>query len=193
MRGEKLPGGTLGIADGDPGLADEIDVAREPLDFTGLEVEGIRRDEDHGVGAAEDLDGAADVAEGAEAGGDVVTGFVGFEVLVFVVELDMAAGEGVAGAVVVLHMVGAEAKFLVLEVHVAIGDEEVALALLRTAGGKRGVAAFAGGEMDLLGRRGGNSLGRCCDSQKREERRKEEKRAAQGGVHSKHPVQKTVG
>ena len=96
-----------------------------------LEVQRIVGDQDGGIGAPLDFDGAAHVGEGAAAGADVVVRFVGFQVLIFVVEDDVAAGDGFVGLVVVFDVVGLQALVAVVNVHGAVGDGEVALALLR--------------------------------------------------------------
>jgi len=57
------------------------------------------------------------------------------DVLIFVVENDVASCGGFVGAVVVFDVVGAERDFTVLNEDVLIGDKEVALLFLRTVGG----------------------------------------------------------
>jgi len=157
MRGKKLPAGTRGIADGDPGFADDVDIFAKALGFFGLEKKGIFGDEDGGAGLTDDFYGAADAMEEAVAGVDVVVGVVGFEMLIFEIVTDMAGGGDVGGGVVVFDMVGGEFGAGIADDHVAIGNVEVALAALRTAGGEFGEFAFSAGKMDLLrmsGRRG---------------------------------------
>src|SRR5882672_4430611 len=55
FRGVKLPGGLLGIADGDPGMFDDVDLFGEAIDLLGFEVKRIAGDEEAGIGAALDL------------------------------------------------------------------------------------------------------------------------------------------
>src|SRR5579863_1497334 len=84
--GVELPLGAIGIADGDPGVADKVKVIREALDFPGFEVKGILGDEKSGIRGALEFYGAADIAKGSVAGADVVVGLVAFDVLVSVIE-----------------------------------------------------------------------------------------------------------
>jgi hypothetical protein len=51
-RGIKLPGGLLRIADGDPGMLDDVDLLGEAIDFLGFEVKRVAGDEEAGIGAA---------------------------------------------------------------------------------------------------------------------------------------------
>jgi hypothetical protein len=78
-------------------------------------------------------------------------GFIGFEMLVFEIVLDVAAGKSFGGLVVVFDMIGAETLAGVMNVDVIVGDEEIALPALRAFGGKLGDTAFGRGRMDLLG------------------------------------------
>ncbi len=129
---EKLPARMFRIADGDPGRGQDVEVGVVLLDVFRFEIERIVGDEDGGIRFPLDADESAYVGEGAAAGADVVMGFVGFDVLIFVVVDDVAAREGFVGLVVVLHVVGAEALISVMNVDGAIGGGDVALAGLRT-------------------------------------------------------------
>jgi hypothetical protein len=82
---------------------------------------------------------------------DVVVSFVGFEVFVVVIEADVAAREGFGGFFVVLDVIGLEALVAVVNVDVVVGDEEVALFLLRAARPDFDFAGFGGVEVGLLG------------------------------------------
>src|SRR5882762_4178882 len=78
-------------------------------------------------------------------------GFIGFEMLIFEVVLDVAAGESFRGLVVVFDVIGTQALASVMDINVIVSDEEIALAALRAFGGKLGDAAFGCGWTDLLG------------------------------------------
>ena len=108
--------------------------------------------QDRGIRFALDAYETAHVGEGAAAGADVVVGFVGFDVLIFIVEDDVAARDGFVGLVVVFDVVGAEALIAVVNVDGAFGGGDVALAGLRADRGEVGDAAF-GGLTDFLGAR----------------------------------------
>ena len=152
MSGEELPAGMFRLADGDPGFADDVDVFAEAFDFFGLKKERIVRDQERGVGFADDFYGAVGVVEKAVAGVDVVVGVIGVEVLIFEVVVNVAGSDDVGGGVVVLDVVGGEAGLAVDDDDVAIGDVEVALAALRTAGGDfRELPLGAGKMRGLLG------------------------------------------
>lgn len=84
------------------------------------------------------------------AGADVVMSFIGFEVLVVVVEADVAAGKGFGGFFVVLDVIGLEALVAVVNVDVIVREEEVAAFLLRAARPDFDVAGFVGVEGRLL-------------------------------------------
>ena len=66
----------------------------------------------------------------AVAGADVVMGFIGFEVLVAVIELHVAGSGGFVSLPVVFDVVGAKTGFRVLNVHVAVSGGDVAFAAL---------------------------------------------------------------
>src|SRR5262249_25164286 len=134
----------------DPRGRENVEVVVVLLDVFGFEVERIFRDEDGGIGFALDFDEAADVDEGAAAGADVVVGFGGFEVLIFVVENNVATRVGFVGLIVVLDVIGAEALVAVVNVYGVVGGGHVALVGLLTKGGEFGDAAF-GRLTDLLG------------------------------------------
>ena len=81
---------------------------------------------------------------------DVVLGFVRFDVLVLVIELDVAACHGVVSLIVVLDVVRAQPHIFVTNVHVAVGNIQISLAALRTARGKFGDAPFPRRKVGLL-------------------------------------------
>src|SRR5258705_11946575 len=78
-------------------------------------------------------------------------GFIGFEMLIFEVVLDVAAGESFRGLVVVFDVIGTQALAGVMDINVIVGDEQIALPALRALGGKLGDTAFGGGGTDLFG------------------------------------------
>jgi len=78
-------------------------------------------------------------------------GFIGFEVLIFEVVLDVAAREGFRGLVVVFDVIGAQALAGVMDINVIVGDEQIALPALRALGGKLSDTALGRGGTDLLG------------------------------------------
>jgi len=151
VRGIELPGGMQWIANGNPAAADEVDVTRKPLDFLRLKIEGVLRNQNQGIGAALDFDGAANIDEDAMAGTYVVAGFLGFEVFHVVIETDMAPSEGFRSFLVVFDVVGLEALVAIMNVYIAVGDEQVAALLLGAARPYFDVAAFTGVKTDLLG------------------------------------------
>jgi len=161
FRRVKLPGGFLGIADGDPGMLDDVDLFGEAIDFLGFEIERIFGDKKARIGAALQLQEPADFFKSATASGNVVVGFVGFEMLRFKIEDDVAAGEDLGSGVIVLDVIGAEAHATVGDVHVVVGDVQTADSALRTARGDFGDAA--GGRLD------GNLLRKNGEGQEREE------------------------
>ena len=67
----------------------------------------------------------------AVAGADVVMGFIGFEVLVAVIELNVAGSGAFVGLPVVFDVVGAKTGVRVVNVHVAVSGRDVAFAALR--------------------------------------------------------------
>jgi hypothetical protein len=186
----------LRVADGDPAATNEVNVTGEAFDLRSLKVERILGNQDEGIGAAFDFDSAANVGEGAVAGADVVAGFFGFEVFVVVVELDVAASKRFRGLFVVLDMVGLEALVAKVDVHVVIGDKEVAAFLLGAAGPDFHVAGFAGMQADLLGTGGGKRRAK----EKKKKNREREKEAERGqspgmrvNVHAEHLCDENSG
>ncbi len=177
MRSVELPGGMARIADGDPSMTDEIDVVGEAFDFGGLEIERVLRNQDQGVGATLHFDGAMDVRKNAVAGADVVVGFIGFKMLVVVIEADVAASDGFGGLLVVFDMVGLEALVAVMNVDVIVGNKEVAALLLGATGPDFDIAGFGGVQGGLL--RKGNMKRRAAERIKK--RCEEEKEAERGG------------
>ena len=67
----------------------------------------------------------------AVAGADVVMGFIGFEVLVALIELNVPGSGGFVGLPVVFDVVGAKTGVRVVNVHVAVSGRDVAFAALR--------------------------------------------------------------
>ena len=67
----KLPGRFVRIADGEPGVVDDVVGGREALDFLGFEIKRVLGDEDRWIGPAFQFDGAMNVLEGAMAGADI--------------------------------------------------------------------------------------------------------------------------
>ena len=138
--------------------------------FLRLEIERIFGDQDGGIGLALDSDEAADVGEGAAAGADVVMGFIGFEMLIFVIEDDVAARHRFVGLIVVFDVIGAEALIAVMDVDGVFGGGDVALVCLWAGGGDLGDAAF-GRLTVLLGTRQRRAEdGRDCERGERCER-----------------------
>ena len=104
-------------------------------------------------------------------------GFIGFEMLIFEVVLDVAAGESFRGLVVVFDVIGTQALASVMDINVIVSDEEIALAALRALGGKLGDTALGRGWTDLLGVCGSSvgeeeSKKEQVDGKKKLERRK---------------------
>lgn len=76
--------------------------------------------------------------------------FVAFQVLVFIVENDVATSDGFTGVVVVLDVVGFEMQAAIVDFHVAIREVLATLAALGTVGGDGGNFSGARRQMDLL-------------------------------------------
>jgi len=93
--------------------------------------------------------------------------------LIIEIVLDVAAGEGFGGLVVVFDVIGAQALVGVMDIDIVVGDEEIALAALGTFGGKFGDAAFGLGRAALLGHGTGGA---------RENHGKREQRQGQEGL-----------
>ena len=131
VRRVELPLGVLGVADGDPGAVDEIDLSREAFYLSCFEVKRIIGNQDCRIGPPLDLDAAANVVKQTVSGADVVVSFIGFEVLVAVIEPNVAGSGGFVGLAVVFDVIGAKTGVRVLNVHVAFSSGEVAFAALR--------------------------------------------------------------
>src|SRR5712664_2664820 len=86
----ELPLGALGVADGDPAAVDEVYLSREAFDVPCFEVKRIVGNQNRWIGPPLDLDVAANVVKQAVSGADVVMSLLGVEVLVAVIELDVA-------------------------------------------------------------------------------------------------------
>jgi hypothetical protein len=89
--------------------------------------------------------------KGAVSRGDIENGIVALEMLIFKVEENVPVDSRLRGGIVVLGVVGSQAHAGIDDVHIAIGDKEVALPLLRAAGGNFRDAAGRSGETYLLG------------------------------------------
>src|SRR5712664_3483057 len=172
----ELPIGVLGIAYGDPAAVDKVDVSREALHVPCFEVKRILRNQNCQIGAPLDLDIAANVVKEAVAGADVVMSFIGFEVLVAVVQLDVAGRGGFVRLAVVFDVVGAKSGVPEVNVHLAFSRGDVAFAALRFRF-QICDSAFGGGSGSLLG--GGAAWRQNC---KREEQPSREKKRAERGI-----------
>src|SRR6266403_791701 len=147
--GVELPLGVGRIANGNPGAVDEVNVSGEAFNVASFEVEGIIGKKESGIGAALNLDGAANIVKEAMAGADVVVRFLGFEVLGTVIEKNVAAGGGFIGFDVVFDVIGAKTAIAVMNIHVAVGGGQIAFAALRL-GFQICDPAFGGRETGLL-------------------------------------------
>ena len=145
----KLPLRPLRIADGHPGASNDVKALVHALDFFRFEVERIVRDEQAAVGTPLDLHRAANLLENAMARAHVVGRLVTIEMLIRVVELDVAARNRFFRLFIEFHVVGAQPRALISDVHIAVGDKQIAAPALRHC---REIydAAFAGGKTGLL-------------------------------------------
>src|SRR5580704_1005302 len=116
--------------------------------------------------------------------------FVGLEMLVFVIEQDMAGSDGFVGSIVVFDVVGAEPRVSIVNVHGAAGAGDFALACLRFCF-EVGDAAFAGRRPSLLS--GSEMRGKAGKHQ--ETRCQTQNKAKRGGnprprmtIHAEHAV-----
>jgi len=142
---KELPAGAFWIADGYPSFANDIVICAEAFGFFGLKIEGIVGDKDGGIRPANNSYCAADVVEDAVAGADVVVRFAGFEVLIFVVEYDMATGDGFIGFLVVLDVVGLQP-----ELEPAYSVLRGRLARARLVLSRQLVSSYEGDKPDLV-------------------------------------------
>jgi len=115
--------------------------------------------------------------------------FVGLEVFVFVVELHVTLRQGVMRGVVVLQVVGAQAHRRVLQIHIFIGDEDVAFASLRPVGRKFRVLAFSGGQPHLLGVAGHRRQKQNCRAQREQIAAPGYRHALQSRMSARHAVE----
>src|SRR6267143_2987189 len=127
----ELPRGMLGVADGDPRPVDEVNLSWKAFDVTRLEVQRIFGNQECRIGPPLDFEVAANVVEEAMTGADVVVCFIGIEVLVAVIELNVAGGGGFVGLAVVFDVVGAKTGLRVVNINVAVSRDDVAFAALR--------------------------------------------------------------
>src|SRR6266513_2788784 len=119
------------IADGDPGAVDDVDLSREAFDVPRFKVERVFGNQNCRIGPPLDLDVAANGVKQTVSGADVVVSFIGFQVLVSVIELNVAGSGGCVGLAVVFDVVGAKTGVRVLNVHVAFSSGDIAFAALR--------------------------------------------------------------
>src|SRR5208283_2270661 len=82
FRSIKLPGGMRGIADGEPGVANDVVVGGNALHFASLEVERVFSDQECGIGAAFQLYRAVSVVENAVSRSDIQDAVVALEMLI---------------------------------------------------------------------------------------------------------------
>jgi hypothetical protein len=146
---KELPGRVLLIANGDPGVVDEINVAGESVNHTRFEIKRILRNEEGRAGAALDAHSAAHVYEVPLAGAYVVTRFVGFEMFLLEIIDHVAARDGFRGLLVVFDVVGTKSRVAVQNFYVAVRDIQVTLMALRTGRGKLGKGSFARSKTNL--------------------------------------------
>src|SRR5580704_13196076 len=123
------------------------------------------------------------------AGAHVVASLLGFKMFIVVVEADMAAGEGFGIFFVVFDVICLEAFVAVVNVHVVVSNEKVAVLLLWAARPDLDVAGFAGVQADLL--RPGIWQGACDErKKKRYEKYKGPERGRNPGmratIHAEH-------
>ena len=109
---------------------DEVHVAGEALDVSRFEIQRIVRNQDSGIRPPLDLDAPANIVENAVAGADVVVRFISFEVLVVVVELDVAGGDSFERLAVVFDVVGTKTCVSIADVDIAVGGGDIAAAAL---------------------------------------------------------------
>src|SRR5437667_133768 len=126
----ELPLGMLGVADSDPRTMNKVDISRKALDVPCLEVQRIIGNQEHRIGPPLDLYGSPNVVKEAVTRADVVVSFVGFEMLVAVVKLNVPGRRGFVGFSVVFDVVSAKAGVPVMDVHVAVGSCDIAFAAL---------------------------------------------------------------
>ena len=89
MGSVELPYRMFGLADGNPGMANEVHVARKAFHLLRFEIERVLRDQDERIRPALDFHRSMNIAEPALTGADVIVRFVSFEMLVVVVELNV--------------------------------------------------------------------------------------------------------
>ncbi len=186
----ELPFGVLGVADGDPRAVDEVDLSREAFDVPCFEVKRIVGNQNRWIGPPLDLDVAANVVKQAVSGADVVMSLLGVEVLVAVIELDVAGSGGFVGLAVVFDVVGAKTGVRVVNVHVTFSRGDVAFAALRfrfkicySALGGRKASFLCGGD---AWRQHREREDRCGQEKKRAERGEDP--CTGMAVHSEHAV-----
>ncbi len=183
-----MPFRVLGVANGDP-----CNVTGKFVDIAGFKVERIVRHEDKRIRPTRDFDVAANLVEFAGRSAQVVLSLRCFNVLIVVVERDMAGGGGSVGAVVVFDVVSAERDFAILDQDVLVGDKEVALLFLWTVCGDFHDFALAGGQPDKLAV---CRSGRCEAAEEakcKQKSRRDAVPATECGDYTKHSVDGVVG
>ena len=120
-----------GIANGNPGLLHEIQVAGKTFHRTRLKIQRVVRDQHLIIRLAHNLERAMDILKDPVPRADVVMRFRGFQMFAAVVQLHVPGGGGLVGFVVVLHVVRAEPRVGVANVHISFRRGHVALARLR--------------------------------------------------------------
>ena len=123
----KLPSRMLRIANCEPGVADDIEIRGHALDFLGFKINGIFGDQQRGVGVAFQFHIAVDIVERAMAGLNVELCIIGFQVLVFKIKLHVPARQRFEGCAVVLDVIRLQTHFAVMNVHIVVRYENVAL------------------------------------------------------------------
>src|SRR6267143_6959432 len=128
---------------------DEIHIAGKALDVACFEIKRIVGNQDGGIGPALDLDTAPNIVEKAMAGADIVMRFVSLQVLVVIVEQNVAGGDGFEGLAVIFDVIGAKARVSIADVDITIGGGDVAPAALRSCF-QLGDAGLRRRQMNLL-------------------------------------------
>ena len=125
-RGRRIefPNRVTGFADRQPRFVDAIGIFVEPIRFFRFEIERIGADKERRRGAPLHGERPADMMKGAAAGAQFVARVVGFHVLRRVIELHVALRDDDLGFAVIFDVVGAKPRVLVAHVHMAIGVED---------------------------------------------------------------------
>ena len=129
----------------------KVYISRKALDVSCREVQRVIRNQEYGIGPPLNPDVSADVVKQAVPGADVVVSFIGFEVFVAVVQLDVASSRGFVRLAVVFDVVGAKTSVRVMNVHLAVSCRDIAFAALRLRL-EIGDSTFGGRKASLLRR-----------------------------------------